>query len=296
MAKEDILLRATTNAPLTTKGSALTFAEFDANWIEIYNALVSLSQSSNIPAYSASITYDDTLLNYVSYSGQIWKMVNVTPQINVTPGTDPTTWLAVYATDIIGKSSDLINKIRKYKIKVKQNAPVATTTDPTMVAGQIWTLDAYDAADSATIAALEKISGTLYAVGSKYRSSTTQTLSVAAGTTLSYDGAPYIVSTDINGDFNPFVNTIGEDPSLDYVGAGGYTITTVASIFLEGKTIIKHNSIVLYFDGLGYGNGIVSTRRVNDTTLQIYTSTDIAAANADEIMNDGIDFEIEIYP
>jgi hypothetical protein len=104
MAKEDIILRSTVNAPLTTKGSALTHAQFDANWIEIYNALVSLSQSSYVSAYNAAITYDDTILNYVTYSSQIWKMINATPQVNVTPGTDANTWVKVYATDLIGKS------------------------------------------------------------------------------------------------------------------------------------------------------------------------------------------------
>ena len=104
MAKEDIILRSTVNAPLTTKGSALTHAQFDANWIEIYNALVSLSQSSYVTAYDAAITYDDTILNYVTYSSQIWKMINATPQVNVTPGTDANTWVKVYATDLVGKS------------------------------------------------------------------------------------------------------------------------------------------------------------------------------------------------
>jgi hypothetical protein len=104
MAKEDIILRSTVNAPLTTKGSALTHAQFDANWIEIYNALVSLSQSSYVSAYDAAITYDDTILNYVTYSSQIWKMINATPQVNVTPGTDANTWVKVYATDLVGRT------------------------------------------------------------------------------------------------------------------------------------------------------------------------------------------------
>lgn len=103
MAKEDIKLRTTVSAPLTTKGSALTWAELDANWIEIYNAFVSLSQSSYVDAYDAAVEYDDTTLNYVSYDSQIWKMINVIPQTAVTPGTDPATWSKVYATDLVGR-------------------------------------------------------------------------------------------------------------------------------------------------------------------------------------------------
>jgi len=99
MSKEDILLRETINAPLTTKGSEFTYADLDANWIEIYNQFVLLSQSSQVPAYSAAIEY--SIDEYVRHSSQLWKMVNGTPQTNVTPGTDPLTWLKVYASDMV---------------------------------------------------------------------------------------------------------------------------------------------------------------------------------------------------
>ena len=85
MAKEDLKLRVTSNAPLTTKGSALTWVELDANWIEIYNAFVALSQSSYVDAYSAAVTYDDTIKNYVMYNGQMWKCIAASPIIAITP-------------------------------------------------------------------------------------------------------------------------------------------------------------------------------------------------------------------
>ena len=103
MAKEDILLRATSNPPLTTKGSALTWAELDANWIEIYDAFVALSQSSYVAAYSASVTYDDTIINYAMYSNQLWKCIAASPIIAITP-TDGVNWTKVYATDFVGRS------------------------------------------------------------------------------------------------------------------------------------------------------------------------------------------------
>tara|TARA_R110002167_G_scaffold346302_1_gene556858 strand:+ start:566 stop:1300 length:735 start_codon:yes stop_codon:yes gene_type:complete len=99
MSKEDILLRETINPPLTTKGSQFLFSELDANWIEVYNQFVLLSQSSQVAAYSAAITYSTG--EYVSYSSQLWKMVSGTPQINITPGTDPTVWIEVYASDLV---------------------------------------------------------------------------------------------------------------------------------------------------------------------------------------------------
>ncbi len=85
MAKEDILLRATSNPPLTTKGSVLSWGELDANWIEIYDAFVALSQSSYVAAYDNAVEYDDTVNNYVTYASQIWKFINSTPATNVTP-------------------------------------------------------------------------------------------------------------------------------------------------------------------------------------------------------------------
>jgi hypothetical protein len=99
MSKEDILLRETINPPLTTKGSEFLYSDLDANWIEIYNQFVLLSQSSQVAVYSAAIEY--SIDEYVSYNSQSWKMINGTPQTNITPGTDPLTWLSVYATDMV---------------------------------------------------------------------------------------------------------------------------------------------------------------------------------------------------
>lgn len=110
MAKEDLKLRVTNNAPLTTKGSALTWAELDANWINIYNAFVSLSQSSYIDVYSASVTYDDTINNYVMYNGQIWKCIAASPIIAITP-TEGANWTKKYATDMAGRTQS--NEIKR---------------------------------------------------------------------------------------------------------------------------------------------------------------------------------------
>ena len=100
MAKENLLLRSVSNPPLTTKGSQLTSAELDANWIEIYNALKELSQSSYIDAYDNGVTY--VLDDYVMYDSQIWKCVTATVSA-VTPGTDATKWQEKYASDLVGK-------------------------------------------------------------------------------------------------------------------------------------------------------------------------------------------------
>jgi len=174
----------------------------------------------------------------------------------------------------------------RYKCLLSQNAPIATTTDPTMVAGQIWTLEAYNAADAATIAALELVSGTLYAVGSKYRSATDQTLSVDAGTTLSYDGSPYIVSTDSNGDFAPFVNTTVEIPIFSFVSDGRVRVASPNNLYNKNKTFIMigqrgNDSIKIDVDDIvGSSIDILTT----DTTIKV-----------NNILN-YTPIEIEVYP
>lgn len=171
----------------------------------------------------------------------------------------------------------------RYKALLKQSAPIATTTNPDMEKGQIWTLEAYNVADATTIAALELISGTLYAVGSKYRSLTSQTLSVNAATTLSYDGSPYVVSTDVNGDFNPFINTLDGNPILSYHGVGSYRLT-LNGAFLRDKTS------VLY--------GFTEKRNTEiypktDDYITIYTLDELNVS-ADGILN-YTPIEIEVY-
>jgi hypothetical protein len=176
---------------------------------------------------------------------------------------------------------------KRYKALLSQNAPVATTTDPTMVAGQIWELEAYNAADAATIAALELVSGTLYAVGSKYRSATNQTLNVNAATTFSYDGSPYIVSTDANGDFNPLVNTIGTT-TLNFISEGLFSIDSSA-LFASGKTTVS----------IGNVDATSTIKAYWVSTSAVRISTKIFVFGAFNDVNDILNktpFEIEVYP
>ena len=139
MAKENLLLRSVSNPPLTTKGSALTLAEMDANWIEVYNALKELSQSSWIDAYDNAVNY--YLNDYVMYDSQLWKCVDAGAVLNVTPGTDATKWQEVYA-------SDLVDKPRQYKKYVAlltqsgRSAPVATVLENELSGDVVWTRNA----------------------------------------------------------------------------------------------------------------------------------------------------------
>lgn len=124
--------------------------------------------------------------------------------------------------------------IKEYDALFSQNAPIASTANSTMVAGQIWELSgAANPSDYAFFDGLELISGTLYAIGSKYRASSDTPFTLSASA-IEYDGAPYIVSKDANGNLNPFINTLGVNPVFSRDGVGIFYAYAVG-LFLEGK-------------------------------------------------------------
>lgn len=100
MESENILLRSTTGSGLTAKGSALTHAELDANFIKVYQDFTELSQSENVSAYSALTTYDNTTVKYAVYGGVLWKWIFASSGSGVTPGTNILKWKRVFASDM----------------------------------------------------------------------------------------------------------------------------------------------------------------------------------------------------
>lgn len=129
-----------------------------------------------------------------------------------------------------------------YKALISQNSPVATTNTINMVAGQIWNLDQTitDIGTKAKLDTLELISGIIYLIGSKYRSSITQTIYFIVGDNMSYDGTPYVVSTDANGNFAPFINTINAPTEGFFTRywAGGFDINKIDG-FPIGKVVAR---------------------------------------------------------
>lgn len=85
----DILLRSVANPPLVTKGSILTYAEEDGNFIEIYEFLAALNNGSGVTIYNPATNYLGTY--YVSYANNIWLHV-ASSSTGVTPGTNPAVW------------------------------------------------------------------------------------------------------------------------------------------------------------------------------------------------------------
>lgn len=93
MALEDILLRITAHSPMIApKGSDLTYAELDNNFIILYDWIKAMGAGGNLSPYNAGTTYENTPPTYVSYSGNIWQFINGTPTSGITPGTNPAYW------------------------------------------------------------------------------------------------------------------------------------------------------------------------------------------------------------
>lgn len=172
----------------------------------------------------------------------------------------------------------------QYKALISQNAPIASTNNDTMLAGQIWELSgAANPADQAFFDTYELVSGTLYAAGSRYRVSVDTPFTFSASA-MEYDGSPYIVSTDINGDLNPFVNTLGGNPTFSYVATSSYNII-LNGLFIKEKTFLDISKKSTDDDVIIYVKDI-NTLRINNST---------SGTPADDILN-YTPIEIEVYP
>lgn len=90
MALQDLILRSESHSPLTTKGSELTYAELDGNFIELYDYLSAMNSGSGIAPYDNGTTYSGT--EYVSYNGNIYVHISATSTTGVLPDSDITKW------------------------------------------------------------------------------------------------------------------------------------------------------------------------------------------------------------
>lgn len=104
-----------------------------------------------------------------------------------------------------------------YKTLLSQNVPIASKTSGTVLVGQLWTITTFIAGDD--FSNWNLISGTGNTTGDVYQATTTTPIVWANLSDLTYDGTPYIVSTDSSGNLNPVVNTLGS-PTFTRDGAG----------------------------------------------------------------------------
>ena len=118
-----------------------------------------------------------------------------------------------------------------YTALISQLAPVASTPTPTMDAGQIWTLEVWTNEDLLSYGFI-LVSGVLNAIGSKYLVTTSGAYAFGDNTEFSYDGSPYVVSTNANGDIVPYIDTIG-DVVFSYDSTGVFVVAS--AFFNTGK-------------------------------------------------------------
>lgn len=166
-----------------------------------------------------------------------------------------------YKIPLYDKNESLqVGSYKVYSALLNQNDPIELSGPTTsFIPGQIWVIDTYNEGDD--FSNLELISGaTANVTGAVLRSiGATGPSAWTASSVLSYDGSPYLVSIDVNGNFNPFINTIGGDIVWSYDGVGTY-IATLNNAFVDNKTYITHGD-----SGIGDKNtNIVIYRNSNN--------------------------------
>lgn len=136
MNSENLILRETEYAPLVNKDDFLDNTDFDSNMINIYEDFVALCTTNGVIAYDISTEYDDSIVNYATYDGKLWKFVNAVPASNVTPGTNEAYWIEVFPTELAHrKNSDTIldeggaNEVTASEIRSFIDAGLTSTTN-----------------------------------------------------------------------------------------------------------------------------------------------------------------------
>lgn len=137
------------------------------------------------------------------------------------------------------------------------------------------------------------ISGTGNTNGDVYQVTESAPTSWTRGSDLSYDGSPYVVSTDVNGDLNPFVNTLGEDPVYTYNDVGTYLLTLTSNSISKTNVIVHQSS--------GYGSGcLFNTRQMLTVPPNDYFEITSGIVDLSYVLYDNIlnytPISIEVYP
>ena len=134
MRTDDLILRETDFPPLINKDDFISNADFDSNFIRIYEDFLDLCNSENVENYSSATTYNDD--NYVMNSGKLWQSIKGSDFSNVTPGTDVTYWVDRFPTVLAHiKNSDLklaegtANEVTASEIRAFIDAGLTSTTN-----------------------------------------------------------------------------------------------------------------------------------------------------------------------
>lgn len=138
MNSDQLILRETTNPPLTNKGDYINSSEFDQNLINIYNDLVALCNTSGVIAFDIDTTYDDAINQFATFNGRLYRWINSVEGSGVTPSDEGASefWLEIFPTDLAHrKNSDTIlaegtaDEVSAAEIKAFIAAGLTSTTD-----------------------------------------------------------------------------------------------------------------------------------------------------------------------
>lgn len=138
MNSDNLILRETTFPPLVNKNDFLNSAEFDANFINIYEDLVALCSTTGVIEFDEGTTYDDSINQFASYNGRLYRWIDPAPGAGVTPGTEGASeyWTEIFPTDLAHrKNSDeflaegTADEVSAAEIRAFIDAGLTTTTD-----------------------------------------------------------------------------------------------------------------------------------------------------------------------
>lgn len=138
MNSDNLILRETTFPPLVNKNDFLNSAEFDANFINIYEDLVALCSTTGVIEFDEGTTYDDSINQFASFNGRLYRWIDSAPGAGVTPGTEGASeyWTEIFPTDLAHrKNSDeflaegTIYEVSARDIRTFIDAGLTTTTD-----------------------------------------------------------------------------------------------------------------------------------------------------------------------
>lgn len=110
----------------------------------------------------------------------------------------------------------------EYTALISQSAP-GNITSGTLQLGANYLVTNYNAGDD--FSNMQTISGTTNTTGFYFRATADTASNFSNGSTLNYDGSPYVVSKDSNGLVNPMVNTFEIPITYSYVSTGVFKIS-----------------------------------------------------------------------
>ena len=195
----------------------------------------------------------------------------------------------------------------EYYILFMVNKPISTQTSGSLPsAGMIITIETFVANDD--FSNWELLSGTGNTTGDVYLATTDTPDVWSNGSDISYDGSPFIICTDVNGNFTPFKNTTGESPVLSRNSEGNYLFTWAAPLFSDPRKILINgnsngeNGSSFSYNIVGSAGAILGyySFYINDSNSIYLESIDYTTGNATEFSNlfqtTSVPFKLEIYP